>query len=888
MSHSAYFRPRLYILGQNGTLTILRLDRDSTAINWTTTYTSAELAAAADVSGTVTDIEVTDDGQTAFVEFDNSGAYLALRHTAPSWRYYAAGETGNPSQGSVNCITDGKWILKCTAVASGMIYIGTWTSTDKAILNDPMPECLDLSAGKAATASGTATFRNLIYSLQNASGAGPRILLFPVTLELPNSAGAQNCRMEELIMASPSLSGIGQNTTFRFTRMVLDLPAVTAVGNYGLAADLNGSVDEKGGETDYADFNLPALKTIGEHAFKRCRGRGVLTLPSVTAIAQSAFAECDYMEEAILSSEKKSLASIATKAFSAGGAQGSLKRVTLGCAEGFTLSATDVFAKQPLEVVTFTGAVPDITAATAWPDTAANTMVFAIPEGVAAWDAIAAGATPLSEAERKACHAAHPDWPIPFAVVDASVFKTHYAQYIAYAGSDKGVSLTVERDAFFDDTVGVTTDWTPFLDGTYPSGTTATLSATPNASGTFVKWYGDVEREDEANPSITVTLDSDKWLYARIVHPWTIAGGLTTASNGNFTINVSVVNASDRTLQVGADNAEGGFFAASNAGTGVLDLGGDFRLEGDSESWRVVQLSNGTKAWSLADAAERGIKGFLSPGTLLRCSTGNWSQSLNGSAYRLVILDEPEAAWWMRDWWLTSGTLEILILRLPHLVNLDYNYILWTKAVGKSSFSWWDLGGVTKIHNDAFAWSSSQSETHILCRGHLALPSMRDVHAKELSRLKNMEGLTLGGCDKATTVTNIAANAFSGDTSLKRLVLHADAGIVVGATPFSNGRTPDEIVFTGAPPRNATVFANLFAGISAGGAPSIARIPIGTAAWMSTSYIDYAPTAAEKALAGDEAGHVFGVFRGEDGGASFVKALCVMDRAPAALVITVR
>ena len=843
----------------------------------------------ADASGTVTDIEVTDDGQTAFVEFDDSGTYLALRHTAPSWRYYAAGETNNPSPGSVNCITDGKWIIKCKEIEGGwQFYIGTWTSTDKAILNDPMPECLDLSAGKATTASGTAYFRNLVYSMVNASGAGPRILVFPVLTETPNAAGMQACRSEELIIASSLLSGINQNSTFRFARMVLDLPAVTTVGNFGLAADVYGSVAEKGGETDFGDFNLPALKTVGESAFKRIRGSGVLTLPSVTTIAKNAFAECDYMEEAILSPEKKSLASIATKAFSAAGAQGSLKRVTLGCAEGFTLSATDVFDKQPLEVVTFTGAVPDITAATAWHDTAANKLVFAIPEGVAAWESIAEAATPLTEAEREACHAAHPDWPIPFGVVDTSVFKTHYDQYIAYIGSDKGVSLTIERDAFFNDTVGVTTDWTPFADGTYPKGTTATLSATPNASGTFVKWYGDVERDDETNPSITVTLDSDKWFYARIVHPWTIASELTTASNGNFTINVSVVNASDRTLQVGADSVRGGFFAASNTGTGILDLGGEFRLEGDSEPWRVVQLSNGAQAWGTADAPERGIEGFLSPGTLLRCSTGDWNQSLNQSTYRLVILDEPDAQWWVRDWWLTSGTLEILILRLPHLVNLDYNYILWTKAVGKSSFSWWNLGGVTKIHNDALAWSGNASESHILCRGHLALPSMRNVRAKELSRLKNMEGLTLGGCDKATTVTNIAANAFSGDTSLKRLVLHADAGIAVGATPFANGRTPDEIVFTGAAPRDSTVFENLIAGVSAGSAPSIARIPVGTAAWMSTSYIDYAPTAAEKALAGDEARHVFGVFRGEEGGASFVKALCVMDRGPAALVITVR
>ena len=212
--------------------------------------------------------------------------------------------------------------------------------------------------------------------------------------------------------------------------------------------------------------------------------------------------------------------------------------------------------------------------------------------------------------------------------------------------------------------------------------------------------------------------------------------------------------------------------------------------------------------------------------------------------------------------------------------------MLWTKSVGKTSFRWWNLDGVTSIHNEALAWSGSATERHLLCSGHLSLPSMRNVRAKELSRLPNLEGLTLGGYDKGTTVTNIAANAFAGDTSLRRLVLHADAGIVVGETPFAGGRTPDEIVFTGAPPSDRAVFANLFAGVSASDAPCVVRIPKGTGAWLSAPYIDANPTAAEKALAGDEAGRVFGVYRGADGGTSFAKAICIMDeRIPSTTVI---
>jgi hypothetical protein len=99
----------------------------------------------------------------------------------------------------------------------------------------------------------------------------------------------------------------------------------------------------------------------------------------------------------------------------------------------------------------------------------------------------------------------------------------------------------------------------------------------------------------------------------------------------------------------------------------------------------------------------------------------------------------------------------------------------------------------------------------------------------------------------------------------------------VGATPFLNGRTPDEIVFMGLPPNSPTVFANLFAGIGASDTPRIMRIPKGTQAWMTTAYIDTCVSAEEKALAGEESDKVFGVYRGESGGTPFVKVLCVWD-----------
>ena len=896
MSHVDYFRPRLYVLTDNGTVVIYTLSPNLSSIVWTTVYTSADLIARVNHNGgtlatgqTVTALEIADaDGAVAFVGFDGSLDRTALANKTPSWTYYAAGAAGNPSIGDVNCITDGRWVLKCYGISNGQITIGTYTTTDSCYVSASgyMGEYLDLSSGIAANGNGSARLINVVYSLKD----GPRVILHSSRLASePNNNGMQQLNSEELVIKSTTVTKIKNWSNSTQTRLFLDLPNLASVGNYGFS----GSSGTHGEETDFADFHVPVLATVGEGAFQRHLGTGTLSLPSAQSIGNKAFFGCDSMEEALLAPESNTLVSLGAQAFAAEGSVGSLKRVTLGCADGFTCSAANAFAKQPLEVVTFTGAVPSFTATTAWPDTAANTMVFAIPEGVAAWDAIATAATPLSEAERKACHAAHPGWPIPFATVSASVFKTQYAQYIAYTGNDTGVSFTVERDTFYDDTVSISADWAPFADGTYPKGANVTLTATPNATGTFVKWYGDVEREDEENATITMTLNSDTWLYARIVHPWTLSADKTTMFNGNFTVNCSVVSESARTLQVGISwkTGVGGIYANAD-GRGVLDLAGPIALEGDGGQWTVVQMSSGAGAWAAPTGND--VTGILTPGTLTKGYDNAATQPLNGSSsggrYSFAIIDEPNASWtWNRDWYVADGRLAYLVLRIPKMTSISGNYCFVASGLSFTKLDWWDLTGVSSIGANTLLISGNVSASPRLpASGTLSLPSFRSVAGAEFQRMENVEGFVLGGRDKATTVTNIAANAFAYDVSLRRLVLHADAGIVVGATPFANGRTPDEIVFTGAPPRDASVLANLLSGVAAGDAPVIVRTPKGTTAWQNAVGMDHTPTAAEKALAGDESGHVFGVVRGDDSGTPFVKALCIWDEAPEATVLYVR
>jgi hypothetical protein len=353
-------------------------------------------------------------------------------------------------------------------------------------------------------------------------------------------------------------------------------------------------------------------------------------------------------------------------------------------------------------------------------------------------------------------------------------------------------------------------------------------------------------------------------------------------SNGNFTVRCSVVNESRRTLQVGVDWKTGllGVYADDN-GAGVLDLGGPITEEGDASLWTVVRLSSGGGAWVSPESDK--VVAFLTPSTLENAysnvNTPPLNRSGGGGYYHTVIIDEPKAAWtWSRDWY-ASGQYELtrLIFRIPKLTAIQGDYAFPSKADCETSFDWWDLSGVKEIGDYTLCAGSERPYTRLSARGTLSLPSMRSVPGIALQNMENVEAFVLGGRTRSLTVTNIAAKAFSGDTSLKRLVLHADAEIVVGATPFAGGRTPDEIVFTGVPPSSPEVLENLLSGVGQGDDPVVIRIPRGSSAWLNASGIDDEPTAAERALAGDEQGKVFGVCRGASGDATFVKAVCIFD-----------
>ena len=152
-----------------------------------------------------------------------------------------------------------------------------------------------------------------------------------------------------------------------------------------------------------------------------------------------------------------------------------------------------------------------------------------------------------------------------------------------------------------------------------------------------------------------------------------------------------------------------------------------------------------------------------------------------------------------------------------------------------------------------------------------------------------MTSLVLGGKTRADTVTSLANGAFAGNSAMTNLTICADANITVGTDIFTSftgregssdtvypGHTPEFMTFTGAAP-NTDVFANLLAGVGKKDTPVVITVTKPGRGWPRTSYIDYFPTNEEKALAGDKADKVFGVYRSAGG---TVKAVFLWPAPP--------
>ena len=878
------YRPRLYALTAAGDLFCYYLTEDLATVTATYSYTNAELLSVAQApfadagaSAHVTAFDVSADGGTLVLAYAATGAaeptdamaLAVIRHTPRAWTYTQADST--------HYISDGNWKLLCYKNDSGLTIGNAQWSTTKGsgYANDYVGEFLDLSAGVATSATDSSSVKILGHRA-NALGATtshamPRVLIFS-----PNTSNDLGQFMkgwttvEEVVISASGITSIdqwaGTDSTLKPCRVVLDMTGLTSLPDNAFY-----STDKQwfGDDTDYSQWNLPALKTIGSNNFKFMDVQGTLKLPAVTKISGNVCDNCHYLEELWLGAEAKSVTSIGAKSFRVTeqndgehGSVGRLKKLVIGGAASGLKIEQNAFSGQPLEEVVFTGSVPTFGSDFAFSDTAARTVFFVVPRGDAAWETALDGkVTPLTDVERRTVWTAHPDRPVPFGVVSKDAFCTANEQYVCYDDERGSVSVTIDKDGFFGDAVEVTSDWAPAADGSYLAGTTLTLTPKASEGGTFAKWYGDVPRADETATPLTLVVTNDVWIYARFTHPWTLSDDKATAANGNFTVNCAVKDASARTLTLGKA-AESGLFADADEGEGVLDLGGAV-TDTSGNAWTFAAWQGTAKLFARAKNGKGNATTLLSPGTI---SDGMpYVQLFNvGSgqkSYRTIVFDEPAmAGGWVS--WNMSGQKDLsrLILRTPNLQKLQ-GESAFPASLADTSFDWWDLSGVTQVKPGTFK--------NVEAVGTLRLPSLTAVEPgaesgswlAPLGQLKKAEGVVLGGLKKKTTVTSIGEKSFFYGAAPRTLTIHNAADMTVGANPFKGGTPPKEITFTGkAINDSGAAFANLLAVVTAAETKPVVIYASDAYGWGEIDYIDQDVTDDDQALVPGE--RILGVYRG--------------------------
>lgn len=822
-------------------------------------------------------------------------------------------------------------------------------------LDDYSAEYLDLSRGVAQLADsayGRIDYSYVPKITGNYKGAfASRMRVY---IESHNQSMWYNSRgvwtgVEEVVQIATNVTSMGYAASMSsgVIRHVLKMAKVVEITSNGTFSNISAE------ETDFSDWEFPVLTNAYKRSFRYSGGLGVLSFPSLKVTSDSS-SDSDApfykstVEELRLSAENRTVECLGAKSFTT---MSDLKRIVIGGkAGGFTFNQGDTAALMfknctSLEDVVFTGGHPVFTDTSlkafdsTCNDSKARNIVFAHPPlddatYGAEWTDFLDGKTitPLTLAERRAFKTANPGRPVPYGVVEESAFLTNYKQYIAVTGSedeDLGVGPEIVWDDFFDDSVTVTgASEVEEGSGVYPTGSTLTLTAAAGSSGTFRRWYGDIGDNDPTSPEITVTASDDMWIYARFVHPWTVTlddSTSGTAFNGNVRINVSNVDSDAKTLTVGktedyglftvdrVDNSDG-TVSTNMTGSGVVDLGGDFLVGGV----KYTATAHAAARSSMTPPPGSEITTLITPGTLGQLQgngTFNISSSsgIKGTAYETVIMDESEITTPLTAYLFTSHQIPRIIAILPNIADWNVTSPFWGVSFVSTKLEWSDFSAAAQMHPQVFQmqWLNAPSgyaSNHPLfakrfgdATGALSLPALRGVETdfsstssrgSPLMMITGVEEISLGGAKRTTTVTNIGDRAFAGDTSLKKLTIHADPEITIGTNLFADnwgldgynvergadGRTPDEIVFTGKA-ISATAMGNLLSGVNAATVkPVKVYVDRRFDDWKCTSYIDYSPTAAERAEA-ENGESVIGVIRA-GAPSPFGKALVLHRQSP--------
>ena len=478
MSHTDYFRPRVYALCADGDIVAFTLTNDCTAVKWTTVLTAEELATAANASGTATDLQVTDDGRIAFLRY--GGEWKAVANTPTVWELRienASGELETDPDVALSIlnagvselgkayITDGSRELYCWRMNWTRIGIGQKDSNAQgnAWKSAGTGEVLDFSYGYAHLANesvrhdGTTIKKGEKYELygyrpkylgEAASVQVPRIFLESSRLNYFYSERGSWTGVEEVVLDNAVAESSSYFTKYPecVQRLVVNMPnRVTLSGGWLINGGAPSTRPFVLAQSRFEEISFSSLTNLGNYALNGVFASGRLDLPSMRRFEatnvqyNSPLGQNYNLTEVSLSAESKVLEYVCDSLFYN---DSSLRRVTFGGISGFAMKGSDIFkGATSLQDVVFTGGTPTFDDVEyVFKDTSEKQLVFAVPRDSAEWKAfVGDNVAPLTLPQQEEFRAANPGRPLPHGIVAASVFKTHYPQYFAYCDHPKSL-----------------------------------------------------------------------------------------------------------------------------------------------------------------------------------------------------------------------------------------------------------------------------------------------------------------------------------------------------------------------------------------------------------------------------------------------------------------
>ncbi len=463
-----------------------------------------------------------------------------------------------------------------------------------------------------------------------------------------------------------------------------------------------------------------------------------------------------------------------------------------------------------------------------------------------AWRDFYAGTplTALTDAEKAAWRALHPDRAIPLGVLPAmftpppgnaqgSPFGLSERQYILIGDRIALPRPRMDADSRYGDSIAVEyagVDFAADADGTIPASATGgmvTLTASSTGGNcSFARWiYGGpiTEANNVQNPITLSFADAARVVGAAFRHDWVYDAEAGTISDGVWTLNAYVADAAAHTLGVGLHQKKGTYdgvawdpndaskrgHAFTGQGDGRLDMTGVVR-DADGTEWTVSEFGE------FAMAAKDCVTEFIAP----ECTTTLGYQLFNNGRLKTVVV-ESNALTSFGGWAFAFNRIRTAVLRAPSVRELPEMLFAGNSSAATLSEAWgenpldladaneWDLGGVVR--------ASGMRTFPRWCelKGTLSLTNCAVVTAQEsrayafLEGAQNLTNVVLG---TACETLSIASNAFR-NARIASVELGGRSGLSVGVDAFAGCTEFSSARFFGAAPAVETV-DRVLAGVS--------------------------------------------------------------------------